>query len=152
MDKQKQIEELTTDLCGIQTYAYMDIYPCRQKQSNEIVAEHLVRKGWIKPSDNAAVLTEFESFGAIEDLLTEFDEMGFTPTTLHPYPNAYASNWKLRLAWAIGQVRKETAEKFAAMAKQKAHPTYVNIDDNPRKDSFVLLSEIDEILKEFMEE
>ena len=60
MDKQKQIEEMAKDLYGIQTYAYMEIYPCRQKQPNEIVAEHLVRKGWIKLAENAVVLTQKE--------------------------------------------------------------------------------------------
>lgn len=60
MDKQKQIEEMTRELSNIQTYAYMEIYPCDQKQPNEIVAEHLVRKGWIKPDENVVVITREE--------------------------------------------------------------------------------------------
>ena len=52
---------------------------------------------------------------------------------------------------AIKNSRKETAEKFAEKARAKARPTYVNIDDNPRKDSFIFLSAIDEICKEITE-
>lgn len=42
---------LENELSNIQTYSYMDIYPCRQKQSNRIVAEHLIMKGYRKESD-----------------------------------------------------------------------------------------------------
>jgi len=38
----------------------------------------------------------------ITDLITEFDEMGFAPTTLHPDPEQYAIDWR-------DQVRKEFA-------------------------------------------
>lgn len=38
----------------------------------------------------------------ISDLLTEFDEMGFAPTTLHPDPDQYAIDWR-------DQVHKEFA-------------------------------------------
>lgn len=90
MDKQKQIEEMAKDLYGIQTYSYMEIYPCRQEQSNEIVAEHLVEKGWIKPAKNAVVLetSVYESLDIklYRDIITE-------------------------------KVRKETAEKFAERLK-----------------------------------
>lgn len=42
----------------------------------------------------------------ISDLLTEFDEMGFAPTTLHPDPEQYAIDWR-------DQVRKEFARLIA---------------------------------------
>lgn len=42
---------LENELSNIQTYAYMEIYPCRQKQPNRIVAEHLIMKGYRKESD-----------------------------------------------------------------------------------------------------
>ena len=60
MDKQKQIEEMAKDLYRIQTYAIIDIYPCAQKQPNELVAEHLVRWGYCKIPEGAVVLTEKE--------------------------------------------------------------------------------------------
>ena len=43
----------------------------------------------------------------IEDLLTEFDEMGFMPTTTVPAPDAYAIEWKNKLTDAL---RKQIAE------------------------------------------
>lgn len=42
----------------------------------------------------------------INDLLVEFDEMGFAPTTLHPDPEQYAIDWR-------DQVRKEFARLTA---------------------------------------
>ena len=72
MDRQKQVEEMTRELSNIQTYAYMEIYPCRQKQPNEIVAEHLVRKGWIKPDESAVVMTREEKVALLQDM----DEQG----------------------------------------------------------------------------
>lgn len=47
------------------------------------------------------------------------------------------------------QVRKETAEKIREIAKQKSFPTWLNVDDNPRKERLVLLSDIDELAKQF---
>lgn len=58
-----------------------------------------------------------------------------------------AQMWKQ----AAHDIRKETAEKFAAKAKAKARPAFVNIDSNPRKDGYILLSDIDDICKEITE-
>lgn len=49
------------------------------------------------------------------------------------------------------QTRKEMAEKFAEMANKKSRKAYVNVDDNPREDKFLYLSDIDEICKKIME-
>lgn len=58
-----EIVNLENELSNIQTYSYMDIYPCRQKQSNKIVAEHLIMKGYRKESDTATeILTELIVF------------------------------------------------------------------------------------------
>ena len=79
---------LENELSNIQTYSYMDIYPCRQKQSNRIVAEHLIMKGYRKESDTAReilndIITGFV-FGwkadnedyrnGYEQALTDYDE------------------------------------------------------------------------------
>lgn len=48
----------------------------------------------------------------------------------------------------IERERKETAEKFAEKARAKAIKARVNIDDHPRNDSFIFLSDIDEICNE----
>ena len=44
----------------------------------------------------------------ITDLLTDFDEMGFAPTTLCPDPEAYAIDWKNKLTNALQGYRKQS--------------------------------------------
>jgi hypothetical protein len=55
----------------------------------------------------------------LEDLLIEFDEMSFYPATLMPNAEECAREWKRKLIYAIGQLRKETAEKFAERVKEE---------------------------------
>ena len=43
----------------------------------------------------------------VVDLLVEFDEMGFVPTTPCPDPEEYASDWRERLFCAIRRVLEE---------------------------------------------
>lgn len=43
----------------------------------------------------------------IIDLLTDFDEMGFVPTTAVPDPDAYAIEWKNKLTSALQGYRKQ---------------------------------------------
>ena len=116
MDKQKQIEELTKDLYRIQTYAIMDIYPCAQKQPNELVAEHLVGYGYNKIPEGALVLTkeyyESEAYTRLienelckkcrERLAEAFDK------ALEPFRLEI-----IALSKELVQTRKETAEKIA---------------------------------------
>lgn len=47
-----------------------------------------------------------EEAGFIEDLLIDFDEMGFAPTTLCPNPEAYAIEWKRKLIEELKGYRK----------------------------------------------
>ena len=44
----------------------------------------------------------------IIDLLTDFDEMGFAPTTPCPNPEAYAIDWKNKLTKALEDCRKQS--------------------------------------------
>lgn len=44
----------------------------------------------------------------IIDLLTEFDEMGFAPTTTVPNPEAYAVKWRDELTKALMDYRKQS--------------------------------------------
>lgn len=44
----------------------------------------------------------------IIDLLVEFDEMGFAPTTLVPDPEAYAVKWRNELTNALIAYRKQS--------------------------------------------
>ena len=56
----------------------------------------------------------------IIDLLTEFDEMGFVPTTTVPDPDAYAIEWKNKLIDALKGYRKQSdvIDEFAKRLKE----------------------------------
>ena len=113
----------------------------------------------------------------IQDLLIDFDEMGFAPTTLCENPDEYAREWRKQLVAEIERleaenerfesnmksvleiekenVRKETAEEFAEKLKQaicdNTYP-YFDKDCKPvniwNTDGFY---KIDELLKEYEE-
>ena len=48
------------------------------------------------------------SIDIITDLLIDFDEMGFVPTTLVPDPEGYAIEWKKKLTDALHGYRKQS--------------------------------------------
>lgn len=43
----------------------------------------------------------------IEDLLIDFDEMGFAPMTICPNPDEYAYEWKMKL---VAEINRQQAE------------------------------------------
>ena len=58
----------------------------------------------------------------IEDLLIEFDEMGFAPTTLCETPEKYAVEWKKRLVAEIDKFQTalfKQEETMQIIAKEK---------------------------------
>lgn len=44
----------------------------------------------------------------ITELLIDFDEMGFAPTTTVPDPEAYAIKWRAEITKALGNYRKQS--------------------------------------------
>ena len=62
----------------------------------------------------------------IIDLLTEFDEMGFCPTTPCPDPDGYAREWKRKLVDALQGYRKqsENTVEFPCKVGDKAWLVY----------------------------
>lgn len=50
----------------------------------------------------------------IIDLLVEFDEMGFAPTTTVPDPEAYAIEWKRKLTEALKDYLKQIVAEWKA--------------------------------------
>lgn len=68
-------------------------------------------------TENAVVLMGMETEQQFEDLMVAFDEMGFMPNTTHPFPEEYVETWKQRLIFVFGQLRKETAKKFARLVE-----------------------------------
>lgn len=53
-------------------------------------------------------MSEKEQIDVIIDLLTDFDEMGFAPTTTVPNPEAYAIDWRNKLTNALLCYRKQS--------------------------------------------
>lgn len=55
---------------------------------------------------------------SLTDLLIEFDEMGFAPTTLCPNPEEYAIEWRERVWKEIERLKSENAELRARLEKE----------------------------------
>lgn len=66
----------------------------------------------------------------IDELLIDFDEMGFTPTTLCENPNEYACEWKKQLLAEIERLKAEyeklqsNAEILARGVRDLNHENY----------------------------
>ena len=119
------IEEMAKEFCphyadGKCYYETNEVSTCDCECEFCWAVSVLLKAGYRKIPEGAFVLTGTEKEEHFVDLLTEFDEMGFHPETTVPYPMLYADEWKRRMLYAIGQLRKETAEKFAEMAKARA--------------------------------
>ena len=52
---------------------------------------------------------------AIDELLIDFDEMGFAPTTLCENPNEYACKWKRQLLAEINALKEKCEELLNKM-------------------------------------
>ena len=85
----------------------------------------------------------------IDYLLTEFDEMGFVPTSLCDNPEGKAKLWKSALVYEIGllldeyaAIKEKAVKEFAEKIKAKS---YVN---NYCRE-VVEIDKIDELLKEY---
>lgn len=112
MDKQKQIEH--EELIGIIQGA---VGGCATHWAS-VIATEVLKYYQPKIPEGAVVLTRMETEQRFEDLMVAFDEMGFMPNTTHPFPEEYVETWKQRLIFVFGQLRKETAEKFAEMVSK----------------------------------
>lgn len=146
--KQKQVEEMARiiafDLCqnrsvhakwGEEAQCYSDnnFSECIQIKN---VVDKLYNAGYRKIPENGVVLTGTETEERLVDLLVDFDEMTFFPLTLCPNPEEYTKEWKQKLIYAIGQLRKEMAEKFAELAKAKLNEWLKDNEDNDGKIDF----------------
>lgn len=61
----------------------------------------------------------------LTDLLIEFDEMGFCPTTVCPHPEQYAIEWKEQTAKEIQKLQAENAELRSRLEKAVELPCEV---------------------------
>lgn len=69
----------------------------------------------------------------LNDLMTEFDEMGYCPTTLCPDPDAAARDWKVRLMCAVNQIEREARKEILQEVAESNAIKYDNFDMNDLK-------------------
>ena len=142
MDKQKQIEEMARTLTTCERNSCVG---CGRECIDYRMAKAIYNAGYRKIPEGAVVLTGTETEECLEDLLTEFDEMSFYPATLMPNAEECAREWKRKLIYAIGQLRKETAEKFAERVKMAFYYEFDELIPS------IMADKIDEICKEITE-
>lgn len=135
MDKQKQIEEMA-EIALKNTLSYT----CAKQ-----IAMNFYNAGYRKIPEGSVVLMGMETEQQFEDLMVAFDEMGFMPYTTHPFPEEYVETWKQRLIFVFGQLRKETAEKFAARVKMAFYYEFDELIPS------IMADKIDDICKEIVE-
>ena len=111
----------------------------------ETIAEALYNAGYRKIENANGHNLPHE----IDYLLTEFDEMGFVPTSLCDNPEGKAKLWKSALVYEIGlllneyaAIKEKAVKEFAGKIKAKS---YVN---NYCRE-VVEIDKIDELLKEY---
>lgn len=65
----------------------------------------------------------------ITDLLVDFDEMGFAPTTLCPNPEAYAIEWRNKITKAFKELTEENKawQKQVISQKENAEKAYYDL-------------------------
>jgi hypothetical protein len=155
MDKQKQIEGIAKLLDGY--WSTKSKCPFDKKcpylggsvrfTCNDCLRAYTIyNAGYRKIPENAVVLMGTETEQRFEDLMVAFDEMGFMPNTTHPFPEEYVETWKQRLIFVFGQLRKETAEKFAERVKMAFYYEFDELIPSIMEDK------IDEICKEIIGE
>ena len=150
MDKQmiEEMAKVIADSCVIRKTYVNSHYPDRQKDMYYSLAEELLKYYQPKIPEDAVVLTGTKTEEHLEDLLIEFDEMSFYPATLMPNAEECAREWKRKLIYVIGQLRKETAEKFAEMLKAECERIYF---ENTAYIEICDKSKIDKVCKKIRE-
>ena len=96
-------------------------------------------------------MTEEEQIDIIIDILTDFDEMGFAPTTTVPDPETYAIKWRNKLTDALKDYRNRQKAEIERLQYYNENLRCINTDLSNN-----LLDEVKtaraEAVKEFAEE
>ena len=82
----------------------------------------------------------------ITNLLIEFDEMGFSPTTLCSNPDEYAKEWRLRLNKAVNQAQIDV------LCKLKQYSYCDNFFMDGKWHRYVMVNDIDQLIEELKNE
>lgn len=84
-------------------------------------AHSLYQAGYGNVSEYKAKIERLQSNTPqhLKDLLIEFDEMGFAPTTVCPNPDKYATEWRDRLVNCVNNATKQAQIDVLNRAKTK---------------------------------
>lgn len=137
MNKEQQIEEL-------HDFILNNLY----KGSTHLLAEKLYNAGYRKIENANGHNLPHE----IDYLLTEFDEMGFAPTSLCDNPEGKAKLWKSALVYEIGLLLDEYAAIKEKAVKEFAEWIKDCITDVPfcnQKAYNIFCDIVNEKLKEY---
>lgn len=76
---------------------------------DNVIVDKLIRAGYGDVSEYKAEIKRLKSNTPqhLKDLLIEFDEMGFAPTTVCPNPDKYATEWRDRLVNCVNNAIKQ---------------------------------------------
>lgn len=112
--EQEQIEEMAVIGCvrNPQAHTAEECSKCDFKQGMCNAyrhAEALYNAGYGDVSEYKAEIERLHSNipQHLEDLLIEFDEMGFAPTTVCPNPDKYATEWRDRLVNCVNDATRQ---------------------------------------------
>lgn len=83
---------------------------------------------------NAGYRKQSEVLDDLEDLLIDFDEMGFCPRTTVPDPEGYAVEWKRKLVNALQGYRKQSEGEW--ITDEEGYVTCSNCGEEHTWDEF----------------
>ena len=152
MDKQKQIEEMQKDI-AVRMAMAKGVAGSMNNGVEGWLGEYLVKMGWIKPTENAVVLTKeaYENIGIYTETVQEYecDENG-QPVLVKERKEVK------KIPTDIAEfIRKETAEKFAERLKVLVADRLCPEDydwEDVQVDGPIFVECVDEIAKEIIGE
>lgn len=160
--RKEQIDEMTNiikadykqwlDITGVFPEGSSYYFECLG--GGEDCAELLYNAGYGDVSEYKAKIERLQSNTPqhLKDLLIEFDEMGFAPTTVCPNPDKYATEWRDRLVNCVNNATKQAQIDVLNELKKKTHNYYPSIDSYCISQHVVLVRDIDELIKEIENE
>lgn len=94
-----------------------------------IIAQDIIDAGYGDVSEYKAKMGRLQpnTPEELKDLLIEFDEMGFAPTTTCPNPDKYATEWRDRLVNCVHNANSELTDNLV-FYKVKSYKLGKNID------------------------
>ena len=152
--EQEQIEEMAVIGCvrNPQAHTAEECSKCDFKQGMCNAyrhAEALYNAGYGDVSEYKAEIERLHSNTPqhLKDLLIEFDEMGFAPTTVCPNPDKYATEWRDRLVNCVNDATKQAQTDVLNELKNKTHNYYPSIDSYCVSQHVVLVKDIDKMMR-----